>query len=91
MTDLRPVPASLESRLQDLSPEKRALFELLMADDEAAKAKVRSVEPRRDRGFAPLSFAQERLWFLEQLMPGTALFTLTSTWRVPETLDVATF
>jgi amino acid adenylation domain-containing protein len=91
MTDLRPVPASLESRLQDLSPEKRALFELLMADDEAAKAKVRSVEPRLERGFAPLSFAQERLWFLEQLMPGTALFTLTSTWRVPETLDVATF
>ena len=91
MSDLRPVPASLESRLQDLSPEKRALFELLMADDEAAKAKVRSVEPRHDRGFAPLSFAQERLWFLERLIPGTALFTLTSTWRVPETLDVATF
>jgi len=91
MSDLRPVPASLESRLRDLSPEKRALFELLMTDDEAAKAKVRSVEPRHDRGFAPLSFAQERLWFLERLIPGTALFTLTSTWRVPETLDVATF
>jgi amino acid adenylation domain-containing protein len=37
----------------------------------------------------PLSFAQERLWFWEQLQPGTPTYTLTSAFRLEGELDVA--
>ena len=36
----------------------------------------------------PLSFAQERLWFWEQLHPGTSTYNLTSAFRVDGDLDV---
>ncbi|MFD0635613.1 condensation domain-containing protein [Catenulispora yoronensis] len=35
----------------------------------------------------PLSFAQERIWFLEQLDPGSAAFTITAALRVQGRLD----
>ncbi|NUR31627.1 MAG: thioester reductase domain-containing protein [Catenulispora sp.] len=35
----------------------------------------------------PLSFAQERIWFLEQLDPGSAAFTITAALRVDGRLD----
>ncbi|GAA1964519.1 thioester reductase domain-containing protein [Catenulispora subtropica] len=37
----------------------------------------------------PLSFAQERIWFLEQLDPGSAAFTITAALRVRGRLDAA--
>ncbi len=38
-------------------------------------------------GELPLSFAQERLWFLEQLQPGTAAFHRTTVVRLTGALD----
>jgi len=35
----------------------------------------------------PLSFAQERLWFVEQLQPGTATYTMATVARLTGTLD----
>ncbi|MET8846901.1 thioester reductase domain-containing protein [Amycolatopsis sp. NPDC004625] len=37
----------------------------------------------------PLSFAQERIWFLDQLDPGSAAFTITAALRVRGHLDAA--
>ncbi|WP_194905559.1 thioester reductase domain-containing protein [Catenulispora rubra] len=37
----------------------------------------------------PLSFAQERIWFLEQLDPGSAAFTITAALQVRGRLDPA--
>ncbi|WP_410658126.1 amino acid adenylation domain-containing protein [Amycolatopsis sp. lyj-112] len=34
------------------------------------------------------SFAQRRLWFLEQLMPGSAMYTVENLWRITGPLDV---
>jgi amino acid adenylation domain-containing protein len=42
----------------------------------------------RDREL-PLSFAQERLWFLEQLRPGTPTYNIASTLRLRGALDRA--
>src|SRR4051794_39045337 len=39
-------------------------------------------------GFVPLSFAQERLWFLEQLVPGTAVQNVPLAARLTGELDV---
>ena len=48
--------------------------------------------PRRPPGdLTPprASFAQEALWFLDQLDPGTALYNVAPAWRIKGSLDVA--
>ncbi|SDE77108.1 amino acid adenylation domain-containing protein [Myxococcus virescens] len=42
----------------------------------------------RREGPAPLSFAQQRLWFLDQLQPGNASYNMPSALRLSGTLDV---
>ncbi|MFC4047500.1 amino acid adenylation domain-containing protein, partial [Dactylosporangium siamense] len=37
----------------------------------------------------PLSFGQQRLWFLDQLEPGSAEYNVTVVWRLAGTLDPA--
>jgi amino acid adenylation domain-containing protein len=69
-----------------LSPEKRAAFERL-AFPTAGGQDARSIQPRGYEGPAPLSFAQQRLWFLDQLMPGTTLFNLSFPVPVYEAVD----
>ncbi len=39
-------------------------------------------------GWLPLSFAQQRLWFLDQLEPGTPLYNIASAIRLEGTLNV---
>ena len=41
-----------------------------------------------DAGSAPLSFAQQRLWFLEQLAPGSTAYTMPWALRLTGPLDV---
>jgi amino acid adenylation domain-containing protein len=46
--------------------------------------------PRRDRRRpAPLSFAQERLWFLDRLEPGSPLYNVRTTFDFPGALDLS--
>jgi len=81
------VAGDLASRIDGLSPERRALLDQLRARRAQAAAGLAPIPRRPDRRRAPLSFAQERLWFLDQLMPGTTLFVLTSTWHIREWVD----
>ncbi|HEY0601638.1 MAG TPA: condensation domain-containing protein, partial [Herpetosiphonaceae bacterium] len=39
----------------------------------------------------PLSFAQQRLWFIEQLEPGTASYHVPGAWEIQGPLDTAAF
>jgi hypothetical protein len=72
-----------------LSPRRQALFEAMLADRDVVIPPADRI-PRREAARAdgltrsddlPLSFAQERLWFLDKLLSANDLFNLSSTWR----------
>jgi hypothetical protein len=69
----------------ELSAARRALIEARL------KGQVRSsgIVPRADRDGAPLSFAQERLWFLDRLDPGSAVYNIAMARHLEGPLDEA--
>ena len=71
----------------DLSPKRRALLEALLKREGVPTAPVERIPRRQDQGPAPLSFAQQRLWFLSQLEPGLPAYNLPSAVRFTGRLD----
>jgi amino acid adenylation domain-containing protein len=47
------------------------------------------LHPLPRAGSLPLSFTQERLWFLDQLAPGTATYNIPAAFRLTGRLDIA--
>ncbi len=72
----------------------RAFFESPRLADLAARietltrAATPPLVPTERSGPLPLSFAQERLWFLDQLEPGSAAYNLPAAVRLEGTLDL---
>ena len=80
----------LTERQAGLSPAKRALLERLKrgaALQVPAPAAVPPLLRRAEHGPAPLSFSQQRLWFLDQLEPGNPAYNLRSLVRLSGALD----
>jgi amino acid adenylation domain-containing protein len=73
----------LAGRITALSPQRRALLERLRGGRGGGVG-------RRGAGVAaPLSYSQRRLWFLDQLDPGSTAYTLPYAVRLAGPLDVA--
>jgi hypothetical protein len=87
---------NLTELAETLSPNKRQLLELLLKEKEKAR-KAEAVPqkatpakiPRREKfSPGPVSSAQQRLWFIDQLDPGTPAFNIPAAVRLLGSLNV---
>ena len=87
----RPVIAGdLSERLAAMSPEARAALEAsLRARQQAAVRDGAVIRRRSDSGPVPLSFAQQRIWFLEEWEPGGFTHNGARAFRLTGPLDTA--
>ncbi|HYP40297.1 MAG TPA: amino acid adenylation domain-containing protein [Chloroflexia bacterium] len=69
--------------------ERQELLAFLLEEEGISDLSERTIPVREDNGPCPLSFAQERLWFFEQLEPGKALYNLPRVVRISGSLDPA--
>ncbi len=79
----------LAKRLAGLSPEKLALLMQQLNKDKKADPVARIAPQPRHPGAIPLSFSQQRLWFLDQFEPGNPAYNLLSAIRLLGTLNIA--
>ena len=76
-------------RLRKLSPAKRAMLLKAMRQEAMRADSSERIAPRPSGSPAPLSFAQQRLWFIDQLMPGTPLYNIPVAMRMSGALDAS--
>jgi len=82
-------PRSLAERIAGLSPEKRQLLERALERERPAppraaiaRGEASSIPRRQSNEILPLSFAQQRLWFLDQFAPGSSFYNVDNALRL---------
>lgn len=76
----------LSTRIAQLSPAKRALLELRLKQGSTREAQP--IRPRTNHTSAEVSFAQQRLWFLDQIEENRALYNVPRAMHLSGTLDI---
>ncbi len=71
-----------------LSSARQELLEKRLRGAGAARGSANPIPRRSAGGVLPLSFAQQRLWFLDQLEPGTAVYNVPSALELSGPLDI---
>ena len=74
--------------LAALSPEQRTLLQARLRDAGLGVPDGQSIPRRPSSVPAPLSFAQQRLWFLQRLEPGGAAYNIPFAARLTGALDI---
>ncbi|HEY9032443.1 MAG TPA: amino acid adenylation domain-containing protein, partial [Pseudomonadales bacterium] len=72
-----------------LNPTIAAIAALLEQGERASQLPPLLPAPRTEDNRYPLSFAQQRLWFIESLQPGTAVYNMPFALRIRGPLDSA--
>jgi hypothetical protein len=88
-TELRPGADSIVKRIAELSRAKREVVDRLLRERKIADLHRSGIPRRPASNTAPLSFAQQRLWFLDQLTRGHPYYNESNTLRLSFPLNVA--
>ena len=78
-----------EKWIKDLSPAKRSLLEIKLKNRAATHPSVSIIPKRKGFNRAPLSFSQQRLWFVKELDPDSPAYNVTTTLKLKGTLNEA--
>ena len=68
----------LDVKISALSPEKLALLKSRLKKTPSRAAEISAIPRSSGANSFPLSYAQQRLWFLDRLQPNTALYNVPS-------------
>src|SRR5205823_1789671 len=84
------MPNSKESLTQQsgLSPARRAILEKWKRGKAVEISGAQGISRRVGQGPVPLSFAQQRLWFLDQLEPGNPFYNMHTILRLSGRLAI---
>src|SRR5215213_648451 len=84
------IEMSVSARIQNLSPAKLELLRQRLKEKETAAAQEQVISRRSDsQASVPLSFAQQRLWFLDGLNPESAFYNVPTAIRLRGELNVS--
>jgi amino acid adenylation domain-containing protein len=86
---LRAPKGALTVELRDELTERKAEILAALRAGEAQRRAAVPLEPIARDGDLPLSFSQERLWFLHQVSPESAAYNIVSSLRFERGVDVA--
>ena len=78
----------IKDRIASLSPEKRALVEHYLIEQDRTAAREYMIPRREASDHVPLSFAQQRLWLLDQFEPGSVVYNMPAAFHLEGALDV---
>ncbi|HEU4561405.1 MAG TPA: amino acid adenylation domain-containing protein [Longimicrobium sp.] len=78
----------LSDRLARLSPERLAELMQRLRATEAARPADAAIPRRSGTGPSPLSFSQQRLWFIQQLDPANTAYNMVGATHLVGALDV---
>ena len=77
--------------LASLDAEELELFQILLKEQGIGPQKSLIIPQKGTTAHFPLSFAQERLWFLHQLAPESFAYSIPVAYRIKNHLDVKAF
>jgi amino acid adenylation domain-containing protein len=75
--------------ISDLSDEKRELLRSLLEEEGIEPARTQRITRRERLNELPLSFAQQRIWFFEQLNPGSPFYNTFQPILITGPLNIA--
>ncbi|MEM8778136.1 MAG: amino acid adenylation domain-containing protein, partial [Cyanobacteria bacterium P01_G01_bin.49] len=80
----------LSHQIANLSPEQRALFDkrLKQKNIKHSSSQTQTIPKRQASAVIPLSFAQQRLWFIQQLEPENNSYNVPSAFRLKGKLQI---
>lgn len=81
--------SDLVKDIANLSVEKRELLVQRLRHKKENASRTKIASQSRDSNIFPLSFAQQRLWFLEQLEPGNPFYNQPAAVRLTGALNLA--